>query len=75
MQGIESGALGPLLTLALLVFGLLLLILWVLLPFAVFGIKAKLNEALAELRRTNQLLAESRPTPPIVIPPTGGTDP
>lgn len=68
MQGLETGALGPTITLFILFFGILLIILWVLLPFAVFGIKARLNEVLVELKKTNKLLAENPPTMPVVFP-------
>ena len=37
---------------------LLLVILWILLPFAVFGTKDKLNQLIAEGRITNQALRE-----------------
>jgi hypothetical protein len=37
---------------------LLLVILWILLPFAVFGTKDKLNQLIAEGRTTNQTLRE-----------------
>lgn len=50
-----------------LIFGcfmLLLSILWILIPFAVFGIKGLLRDLLAELRRNNalseQIVAETR---------------
>ncbi len=43
-------------------------IVWILLPFAVFGIKDLLRQMLAEQRRTNELLARvvpgTLPTPP-----------
>jgi len=35
---------------------LLLIVLWVALPFAVFGVKGLLREAIAQQRRTNELL-------------------
>lgn len=41
----------------LLLFCILLAILWVLVPFALFGIKGLLKELIAEQRRTNALLA------------------
>lgn len=51
------GAIG----LFLLVFFLLLLcILWIVLPFAVFGIKDRLNRLLEETRLQNELLTEVR---------------
>ena len=39
-------------------FLVLLAILWVVLPFAVFGIKTRLGELLEEQRRTNGLLSD-----------------
>ncbi|UXY46995.1 hypothetical protein [Stenotrophomonas maltophilia] len=41
----------------LLLFAMLLAILWVLVPFAVFGIKGLLKQLILEQRRTNALLA------------------
>ena len=37
---------------------ILLLVLWLLLPFSVFGIKGLVREAIEEQRRTNNLLSE-----------------
>ena len=39
-------------------FMFVLAILWLLVPFAVFGIKGLLRQLLAEQRRTNQLLSQ-----------------
>lgn len=39
-------------------FMLVLAILWLLVPFAVFGIKGLLRQLLAEQRRTNELLSQ-----------------
>ena len=38
------------------IFILVLLILWVLLPFAIFGLKARLSDIKTELQNTNQKL-------------------
>lgn len=38
---------------------LLVAILWILMPFAIFGTKPILRELLAEQKRTNKLLAEA----------------
>ncbi|MEJ2566113.1 MAG: hypothetical protein P8164_06745 [Gammaproteobacteria bacterium] len=38
------------------IFILVILILWVLLPFAIFGLKARLNDIKTELQHTNQKL-------------------
>lgn len=43
------------------IFALILTVLWILVPFAVFGIKPLLRQLLAEQRRTNDLLT----TPPV----------
>jgi hypothetical protein len=37
-------------------FVILLAVLWILVPFAIFGIKPLLKQLLAEQRRTNELL-------------------
>jgi branched-subunit amino acid transport protein AzlD len=51
-----------------LVFGGILVILWTILPFAVFGIKSKLNKMIVEIQKTNEILAaiEAEPEPPPV---------
>ena len=43
-------------SLILALFGLVLAILWILVPFAVFGIKGRLDRLSAEQRRTNDLV-------------------
>ena len=43
------------------IFALILTVLWILVPFAVFGIKPLLRQLIAEQRRTNDLLT----TPPV----------
>jgi len=40
----------------ILAFGLILSVLWILVPFAVFGVKSLLHSLIAEQRRTNQML-------------------
>ena len=50
-------------------FGLILSILWILVPFAVFGIKPLLRQLIAEQRRTNDLLT----TPPVAAVPAATT--
>lgn len=45
-----------------LIFGVVLAILWVLVPFAIFGIKPLLQDILVELRRANAI-AEARKAP------------
>ena len=44
----------------LVAFGIALLIAWIVLPFAVLGTKPLLRELLAEMKRTNELLARER---------------
>lgn len=44
-------------------FVLVLLIAWVLLPFAMFGMKPLLRELIAETKRTNTLLERLAPAP------------
>lgn len=57
--GLFGGTLG----LILVLFFLLLAILWLLVPFAVFGIKGLLRDLIREQQRTNALLAREA-TPP-----------
>ncbi|RRN78332.1 MULTISPECIES: hypothetical protein [Pseudoxanthomonas] len=49
------------LMIAAAIFALILTVLWILVPFAVFGIKSLLRQLIAEQRRTNDLLT----TPPV----------
>lgn len=44
--------------LAWFLFGLIVLLLWILMPFAVFGIKDRLDKLRAETERTNVLLTQ-----------------
>lgn len=50
-------ALGGLYTIAILA-GLLIAVLWILMPFAVFGIKDLARTLIAEKRKTNKLLEQ-----------------
>ena len=50
------GGIGIFGTLFLVALGLLLFLLWFLLPFAVFGIKERLDKQIKEQQKTNQLL-------------------
>ena len=52
----QLGALGT----VVLLFAILVLILWVLLPFAVFGMKPLLREILAELKTLNAARATAQ---------------
>jgi len=47
---------SPVLVLFLVALGVVLFIAWLVLPFAMFGIKPLLREILAELRRTREIL-------------------
>jgi ABC-type sulfate transport system permease component len=45
-------------TLIATIIGIIVLILWVFLPFAVFGTKPKIDELIVEAKETNRLLGE-----------------
>lgn len=49
-------AFGATIMLALMLFGILVAILWVLMPFAIFGTKDLLRTLIQEQKRTNALL-------------------
>ena len=49
------------------IFGLILPVLWILVPFALFGIKPLLRELIAEQRRANELSARIAATPAQVV--------
>ncbi|WP_372016598.1 hypothetical protein [Pseudoxanthomonas sp. 10H] len=50
------------------IFGLILTVLWILVPFALFGIKPLLRELIAEQRRANELATRIAATPaPVVV--------
>lgn len=53
----ELGAVGGLWVL-LVLFALLVLVLWVLMPFAIFGTKTILRDLLRQQQRTNELLEQ-----------------
>lgn len=50
------GAFSPTVFLILFLVGLLIAVLWVLMPFAIFGTKPLLRELIVEMRRTRQAL-------------------
>ncbi|MBE2211203.1 MAG: hypothetical protein IAE66_06310 [Xanthomonadaceae bacterium] len=52
-----AAGLGFLILIAVL-FGIVLSILWILVPFAIFGIKPLLRQLIAEKQRSNALLAQ-----------------
>lgn len=49
-------------------FGLVLLIAWIALPFAMFGIKPLLRELIAATKETNKLLREAKDRAPDKAP-------
>ena len=51
-------AVGGVLWLAIVVFGIILAIAWIILPFALIGTKPLLRELIAETKRTNALLQQ-----------------
>jgi biopolymer transport protein ExbB/TolQ len=59
----DAAAISGGLWLVLIVVSFVVLALWVLLPFAVFGIKTTLKELLREQRHTNHLLEQARRSP------------
>ena len=61
---IGSGALSGIVVLVGIVLGVVLIICWIVLPWAIIGTKPLLRELLAEQRRTNELLARTAPQPP-----------
>ena len=52
------GEIGAILYLALIIFGIILSIAWIVLPFALIGTKPLLRELIAEARETNELLRQ-----------------
>ena len=51
---------GVLVWLAMFVFGVVLAIAWIILPFALIGTKPLLRELIAETKRTNALLEQRK---------------
>jgi hypothetical protein len=51
---------GSSLVLILVLFGLLLAVVWIILPFAIFGTKPLLTELIRQQRMTNDLLVDIR---------------
>ena len=54
-----SGYMGLMLVAFFVVF--IILVLWILLPFAVFGIKPLITKLIAEVQKTNELLKHRAP--------------
>lgn len=55
-RDMSGTAFGATIMLALMLFGILVAILWVLMPFAIFGTKDLLRTLIQEQKRTNELL-------------------
>ena len=53
-------ALGGIVWLIVLVFGLILAVAWIVLPLALIGTKPLLRQLIAEVQRTNSLLEQRR---------------
>ena len=49
------------------IFALILTVLWILVPFALFGIKPLLRELITEQRRANDLAARIAASTPVVV--------
>lgn len=69
MSGTQVGAAMIMLAFA---FGFIVAILWICMPFAIFGTKPILRELLAEQKKTNKLLEEaaaraSKPTDVVLV--------
>lgn len=60
-MGTGFGATG---ILVVVVLALILVVCWIILPFAIIGTKPLLRQLLAEQRKTNDLLALRRTAPP-----------
>jgi cytochrome b subunit of formate dehydrogenase len=56
----DAMAVGGLVWLALIIFGFILAIAWIILPFALIGTKPLLRQLIAETQRTNALLQQQR---------------
>jgi len=57
----EPFAMGSIVWLMLFVFGIILAIAWIVLPFALIGTKPLLRQLIAEAQRTNALLERRTP--------------
>lgn len=53
------GAVGGIGMMIIMIFVVVLAILWFILPFAVFGLKSRMDRILTEIRQTNDLLNEN----------------
>ena len=59
----DAIAVGGIVWLALVIFGFILAIAWIILPFALIGTKPLLRQLIAEVRRSNALLEQQRRVP------------
>ena len=57
------GEIGVSLAIILTLLGIVIAILWILMPFAVFGLKDLAKSLIAEQKRTNTLLAKLQAAP------------
>ena len=57
----DPWTIGGFLWLAIYAFGVILAICWMILPFALIGTKPLLRELIAEVKKTNALLAQRQP--------------
>lgn len=62
-------------SLIIFLFALLLAILWILVPFAIFGIKPLLKQLIVEQQRTQKLLEAAAVQRPAVVVPTATVAP
>lgn len=60
----SGAAVGGTLYFILLLGAIVVLVLWILLPFALFGLKPLVRELIAEMRRTRETLERRLPLPP-----------
>lgn len=71
MNAADIAGPGPLLVLVVVVLGMVLLVAWIVLPFAVLGTKRILRELLRQQQRSTQLLEDiARRLPPPPDPPS-----
>lgn len=64
----DSGGPGANVVLVLVVVGVVIAVLWILLPFAVFGVKDLLRQVHREQKRTNELLERMAATQSVEPP-------
>ena len=70
-MGDIGGGIGAGFIFAAAVFCLAVVVMWIVLPFAVFGTKPLIQQLIAEVRKTNELLRKAQgaaPEPPAEAP-------